>query len=67
MTTPAPLTGEALRRLEAEWWPDGTYGGARHPGGARAHPDPDAAQHYADLAEAIAYRITPRTPRHGAA
>ncbi|MEW2631812.1 hypothetical protein AB0903_09165 [Streptomyces sp. NPDC048389] len=61
MTGPVlELSAEQRRRLEAEWWPDGTYGGARHPGGVRAHPDPDAAEHLAELAEAIGYRLTPR-------
>ncbi|MEW2635970.1 hypothetical protein AB0903_31110 [Streptomyces sp. NPDC048389] len=61
MTGPVPeLTEEARLRLESEWWPDGTFGGARHPGGHPARPDRCAAEHLAELAEAIGYRITPR-------
>ena len=61
MTGPAEaLTPEQLRLLEREWWPDGTFGGARHPGGHPARPDRCAAEHLAELAEAIGYRITPR-------
>lgn len=61
MTAPdQALTPEQLRQLESEWWPDGTYGGARHPGGHPSRPDRCAAEHLAELAEAIGYRLTPR-------
>ncbi|WP_432247683.1 hypothetical protein ACRAR1_06970 [Streptomyces sanyensis] len=60
---PEDLTAEQLRDLEREWWPDGTFGGARHPGGHPARPDRCAAEHLAELAEAIALppRTTPTT------
>lgn len=47
-----------LDTVLAEWWPDGTFGGARTvPGRPSAlvipHPDPQAAEHVAVLVAAL--------------
>lgn len=51
--------------LLAEAVPDGTFGGARtlrrdRPKNPPRKPDPRAAEHYAELAEAISRRRSPR-------
>ncbi|MFE9886259.1 hypothetical protein [Streptomyces scopuliridis] len=54
-----------LEALEAEEWPDGTFGGARLVPGQPSEPiriprpDPHAAEHVAELVAALHRRRTP--------